>query len=691
MKLWKNNFSQKSKNIIIHPNNNLKKLSIKSLESSKYNPININLTSKESNRKSSDSIIKYINNNNNNKNISFYSSSEEEKSTIKFENIKNNNTKTDNLFRNKNKEFQKLLIATSPAAFNIKSQKNINNNKINNTIIYPKIPMKMNKISKSLSSLKFNKYRNNPFKIKIKKGLSHLQTNNTILNKWRDDFHKLFFKSIKKTKADFSNTFQRCVRNKNKLKIYNGKKIKKKIIINTKLSKENNNLNASNNNEIFINDNNEISSERKKNGIKKGFKIDTSSIPSSPLKTINFSKSPKKKLIISTDQYSAQSSISSKSVNKFEYSQTNIKVYKNYKRKRNFHEYMKEENILNQKWKKKLGILDTELKYSQNLLSDLNFQSNTIKDEMSLLIDGIHHYKMRLYGNNDLITAFINKDIFYQMNLNKTLEETCAILHLIPKIILKEYYIYSDRFISIPEPGKENFMTKIITNESECLNENIKLLYKIINFVKSCFEVYIQLVHQVEEEMIIPQHDFEILRAIFKKSRYYIGNLINFANNILKDYNFDKKLIKKCKPIMEHTKERLKFDWRFLANNKEKKNIKNKRNQYYFNNIKRNKNKDSIYTKMYSNINFVNNEFYQKILRITKALEKETDIKNIRSNYADELRLKQAGVSNKNGPMSLIYSPLMTKMLKYIRKDIREKIISLRSSEKYIDSKEKDE
>ena len=289
MKLWKNNFSQKSKNIIIHPNNNLKKLSIKSLESSKYNPININLTSKESNRKSSDSIIKYINNNNNNnKNISFYSSSEEEKSTIKFENIKNNNTKTDNLFRNKNKEFQKLLITTSPAAFNIKSQKNINNNKINNTIIYPKIPMKMNKISKSLSSLKFNKYRNNPFKIKIKKGLSHLQTNNTILNKWRDDFHKLFFKSIKKTKADFSNTFQRCVRNKNKLKIYNGKKIKKKIIINTKLSKENNNLNASNNNEIFINDNNEISSERKKNGIKKGFKIDTSSIPSSPLKTINF-------------------------------------------------------------------------------------------------------------------------------------------------------------------------------------------------------------------------------------------------------------------------------------------------------------------------------------------------------------------------------------------------------------------
>ena len=403
------------------------------------------------------------------------------------------------------------------------------------------------------------------------------------------------------------------------------------------------------------------------------------------MKTNKFSISPKRKFIISTEQYSG-SSISSKSINKFDYSQPNIKIYKNYKRRRNFREYMKEGNILDPTWKKKIGLLDSEVKYSKNLLCDLHFQSNTIKDEMNLLIDGIHHYKMRLFGNSDLITAFINKDIFYQINLNKSLEETCALLHLIPKLILKEYYVYSDRFISISEPGRENFFTKVITNESECLNENIKLLYKIISFVKSSYEVYIQLVQQVEEEMIIPQHDFEILRAIFQKSRYFIGNLINFANNILKDYNFDKKLIKKCKPILEQTKERLKYDWRFETNNK---NIKNKRNTNYFNfNIKRNRNKDSIYTKMNSNINFVNNDFYQKILRITKALENGGDAKTIQNNYADELKLKQAGVGGRNGPMALIYSPLMTKMMKYIRKDIREKIISLRSSEKYIDSKE---
>ena len=672
MKLWKNIIPKKSESII-QQNNNSKKLSIRSIELNKYNPIN--MTSKES-TDNNDSVIKLINNT---KNISFYSSSDEEKNPVKIENLKNKTITTENEFRNKNKEFEKLLISTSPDKFHIKKKRNYFNNNIKT--IYPKISSKKDKVLKSVGSFGYNKYRRNQFHLKNKKAFTPLLSHNTILNKWREDFHKLFFKTIKRTKAEFSNTFQRYNRNKKKLKLF-----QKKIVINTMSSKD---INANNANEANknneINNTNEISSERKKNG--KGLQLEASSIPSSPLKLNNFSKSPKKKFVISTEQFSAMSSLSSKTLNKYDYSQTNVKMYKNYKRKRTFHEYMKEANILNVEWKKKIGLLDSEVKYNNNLLCDLQFQSNTIKDEMNLLIDGVHHYKMRIFGNSDLITAFMNKDLFYQINLNKTLEETCALLHLIPKIILKEYYIYSDRFISIAEPGKENFVTKIITNESECLNENIKLLYKIVNFVKSSFEVYAQLVNQVEEEMVIQLHDFEILRAIFQKSRYFIGNLINFANNIIKDYNFDKKLIKKSKPILELTKERLKEDYRYTNSNNYKKNLK-KRNEYFsYNNIKRNDFKDNIYAKMQSNINFGNNELNQKILRITKALENGGDLKN-KNNYPDELKLRQAGCGNKNGPMTLIYSPLMTKMLKYIRKDIREKIISLRSSEKYIDTKE---
>jgi hypothetical protein len=663
MKLWKTIIPETTKK-------DIKRLSMIPSDFKRSNPINIS--------DNSESIIKLVNKS---KNISFYSSSDEERNHIKLDTLKSK-TMTDNLFRNKNREFQKILMSTSPEQLHLKQKKNYLNNNIKTT--YPKINNKKGKGLKSFSSYGYNKYRRNQFRIKNQKAFTPLLSHNTILNKCREDFHKLFFKSIKKTKAEFTSTFQRYNRIKNKLKIFQ----KKLIINNNKPSKDINfNLNftsEANNNELT--NTNEVSSERKRNG--KGLQIDTSSIISSPLKSNNnyYSKSPKKKFIMSTDQLSTISSQSSKTVKPFDYSQINTKLYKNYKRKRNFLNYMKESNILNMTWKKKIGLLDTELKYNTNLLTDLQFQSNTIKDEMNLLIDGIHHYKMRLYGNSDLIVAFMNKDISYQMNLNKTLEETCALLHLIPKIILKEYYMYSDRFISISEPGRENFISKIITNESECLNENIRLLYKIVNFVKSSFEVYIQLVNQVEEEMIIQLHDFEILRAIFQKSRYFIGNLINFANNMIKDFNFDKNLINKCRPILEHTKERLKEDWRY-TDSLSKKKI-HRRNDYYLDSrIRRSSCSEDIYAKMQSNINFGNRELNQKILRITKALE-TGDLKNMKNNYADELKLKQVGCGNKNGPMALIYSPLMTKMLKYIRKDIREKIISLRSSEKYIDIKE---
>ena len=324
MKLWKNNLPQKSQSIISINNNknDMKKLSINSLELNKNNPIN--RTSKESNEKSNDSIIKLINN----KNISFISSSDEEKSAIKNENLRNSKKNVDNLFLNKNKEFNNILITTFPSGFDSKQKIKKSNNKT----IYPKIQTKENPILKSVSSFAFNKYKK--YKFKTTNSLSPLQTN-TILNKWREDFHKIFLKTIKRTKADVSSTFQRCNRNKNRLRIKIERNLKKKIVINSKSVKDNNKKNNiveenNNINENINNDNNiEGSSERKKNGIMaKTLQIETSSITSSPIKlNTNYSVSPKRKFLITAEQNSGPSSISSKSINnKFDSSQANIKI-----------------------------------------------------------------------------------------------------------------------------------------------------------------------------------------------------------------------------------------------------------------------------------------------------------------------------------------------------------------------------
>ena len=88
---------------------------------------------------------------------------------------------------------------------------------------------------------------------------------------------------------------------------------------------------------------------------------------------------------------------------------------------------------------------------------------------------------------------------------------------------------------------------------------------------------------------------------------------------------------------------------------------------------------------MKNNLNLQDDEYFQKIIRVKKALD-TSEIKH----FTDQIRLKKLGL-NVGKPMALIFSPLMTKMLKYIKKDSREKIIALRSTEKFFPVKEGEE
>ena len=541
------------------------------------------------------------------------------------------------------KKFNQMKLLTTTLSSDI-----LNKNKKNNIkTIYPTIPN--------------SKSRKKNFLIKLKKKANSPSNynNNSLLNKWTENINKLFSKSLKKTRKEMIQILK-------KHKILNIKKhFKTRNITTINKDQEENNKDTNNNIEV-----------------------------SSPLKNTYSYNIPLNYL--SSEQYSQQSSgITSRSVNKFEYNRnnnyySNNKGYgyydRNYQRKINYRIYMKEENILNTNWKKKLGILNTDIKYSTDLLSSLDFQFCTIRDEINLISDSVHYFKISLFGKEDLLPSFYNKDLFTQITINKTLEETSALLSLIPKIILKDYYIYIDKFISLSDPHREFYFTRIINNEMECFNENVKILYKVVNFIKASFEVYIQLVNQVDEEMLIVKNEFEVLKTIFEKSRYYIGNLTNFANNMLKDYNFDKKLIQKGKPILDEIKERLReenrsiYDWNYYRSKKTEKE-KDSKNWNY---IPRRLRKGNL-NVMKNNLNLQDDEYFQKIIRVKKALD-TSEIKH----FTDQIRLKKLGL-NVGKPMALIFSPLMTKMLKYIKKDSREKIIALRSTEKFFPVKEGEE
>ncbi len=128
--------------------------------------------------------------------------------------------------------------------------------------------------------------------------------------------------------------------------------------------------------------------------------------------------------------------------------------------------------------------------------------------------------------------------------------------------------------------------------------------------------------------------------------------------------------------IKERLRDEIKsiYDYNYTIKSQKNEKKKGRKNIYY---ISRNYKKGNNLNKMSNNLNLQNDEYFQKLIRVKKALD-NSEIKNI----TDDIRFKNLGLAV-GKPMGLIFSPLMTKMLKYIKKDKREKIIALRSTEKF--------
>lgn len=393
------------------------------------------------------------------------------------------------------------------------------------------------------------------------------------------------------------------------------------------------------------------------------------------------------------------------------YSSQLIKINKNYKRRRNLRQYIDEKKFMDKDWNSKIGIAKSNIEYNPFISNDVKFQSGLIKDELCLLLDDIQYFRITLSSKNDLFSSFKNMTIQKQVQTNKLLEESCALLHYIPKIILKEYYFSTDKFISIEDPSREMFAKKVVNNEFETFQDNLKYIYKISNYIKCCGEVYFQLIIQVEGEMAISSQNFIILHKILKRVRFLIINLTNICKNILINYCFDKyviinkfkKVIKQnkayIKRIMTETQEPKVIQKKFKIKKKPRIKItsndiskKGKRRETDINkyipeqekNLEEYKNKEKMknITKTFGD---KKNVLIDKMSRISKALE---------LNIYNKEEIKKERVLEKNEnikPMACINSRLMAKMLHYIDKDVREKIISLRTCERHLNYKNDDD
>lgn len=273
------------------------------------------------------------------------------------------------------------------------------------------------------------------------------------------------------------------------------------------------------------------------------------------------------------------------------------------------------------KWRTQIGLNRPEVKYSNLVLGDFSFQYSYIRDELNLIYENYEYYKRNFLLCKDMFLAFKNRDLYFQISHNKTLEEAISLLNKVPQLILMDYYQHLDRIVSIGSiPNGKMGETKIV-NEDQCYIENANILNGIILFSKCCFDVYLSLGVQLTH-FSLSIDDFNLLRGILEKTRFSITKIISESKACIKNLAFERKLIEDYHNTITSNKDKFKIHRHKL---------------------------DEIIHNRYQ---FGKNEQKQKKKRMNNALSKWTQDDDRKRKIRKKLNM------NQNPPMAMIVSNL---------------------------------
>jgi hypothetical protein len=185
-----------------------------------------------------------------------------------------------------------------------------------------------------------------------------------------------------------------------------------------------------------------------------------------------------------------------------------------------------------------------EYKIPLNMAGDIDFQMNTINDEIKVVIDNIQNLRMLYLNNPSLSIIFKSLERKHQIKLNTLLEESTTLMLEISNKILIDFAQYLEKFVSIQPPRPEKFSKSVVKHEDKAFLINIQIFNEVTIFLKSCHEVYLTLFKQVED-MIIPSNEFVKVVQFLNRLRLNLSNLIFSCKNYFKNFANDRKLLNK--------------------------------------------------------------------------------------------------------------------------------------------------
>ena len=273
-----------------------------------------------------------------------------------------------------------------------------------------------------------------------------------------------------------------------------------------------------------------------------------------------------------------------------------------------------------------------------NLTED--YKHTFIIDRLNLLLDNLNFFRDEYLPGNMLSQAFDNLSKDFQVKYNKTIELLCALCLEIPKIILGDFYLSVDQFLYCKIPSLREYKRKNYESEADIFISNLKLFCEVTTFISSCKEVYELLIKKVEH-LKTTDKQFKLLEHYLNFSRYYSSSICSMARTYIEKFNKDKEFLKK-------------FEEEAKLRPKSKPKI------------------TDLLTRLHERGKIKEQELSKKIFRIENALHYN------KRNYDEvfQKRRKKMERDQYINVKSMLHSNIVTKLLKYVNKSTKDKIIT---------------
>ena len=340
------------------------------------------------------------------------------------------------------------------------------------------------------------------------------------------------------------------------------------------------------------------------------------------------------------------------------------------------------------KWYFKNKLIKTRFE-KDTILSPL-FQKKLIDDELILLFDNMKEFQSKYLVNKNIFRDFGKLSHASQVATNTNLEESIGLFKEISYLLIDNYSMDIQKYISNPIPRSTEKDIKKVISEKKEFKINTNTFYDCYIFVKVCYETY-KIILNTKKNFSINKTSFEKLFQFLDRARYTVSKVCAELNSLYQEPNKDDKaLIDRCM-------NRIKKNHLKILNNFKIENKKDETSIIYnsksFNRTKFLKKFNSKYKSKidcHQKFGLFNSGIDSFSYKGPKKLKLSApQLMNVRINRA--FNDNSRNLKLRHFPKFDINSPLVNSLMKYATNKFKSDIISERIRQRFYNDKDNNE